>query len=405
MSEMVGEMTPTVDSEGKSTTPPCLRCAGDETKAHNHDVPPPAWITEKAGKFLKARRADVFIGKTKIVEVSCEQTALKALEMLLENNIMSAPVFYQKYTAVGDGADAAVVAPVGNPEYLGFVDCLDLAVLATRTGLSTAPTGGLMDKLARWFDPDTSGPVSHAINLSRNDRFWTCQPTTSLGKIVALMAERVHRVAVLDPETNMVVGIISQSGLLAKLAENMDMLGDQVTKPISEFLPRLKASAAAAGAGAGAGAASIPAVLSVKQGAPARAALELMAANNVSGVALVDDEGRLVTNMSASDVRMMARESVEKFDVLELPCLEFVSRMREAASKAAIHAHSNFVAGGERRVDRAITIAASDSLMTVMNLLVASRLHRVYVVDGEGFPTGIVTITDIMAIISGRTAL
>lgn len=343
------------------------------------------------------------------MEVSCDQTALKALELLLENNIMSCPVFYQKYSAVGDGADAAVVAPVGNPEYLGFVDCLDLAVLATRTGLHTAPTGGLMDKLARWFDPDTSGSVSHAINLSRSDRFWTCQPTTSLGKIVALMAERVHRVAVLDPETNMVVGIISQSGLLAKLAENMDMLGDEVTKPISSFLPRLTSgttSGAVTGAGAGTGeAASSPAVLSVKQGAPARAALELMAANNVSGVALVDDTGRLVTNMSASDVRMMARESLDKFDVLELPCLEFVSRMREAAAKAGVRAHSNFVADGERKVDRAICISATDSLMTVINLLVASHLHRVYVVDGEHRPTGVVSITDIMAIISGRTSL
>lgn len=277
---------------------------------------------------------------------------------------------------------------MGNPEYLGFVDVMDLAALALKTGMKTTPTGGLLDRLARWFDPDTSGSVAHAINLSRADRFWTCQPTTSLGKVAALMAERVHRVAVCDPETRMVVGIISQSGLLAKIVENIDLLGDAHSKPISECFPKIGHME----------------VLSVGQGVPARTAFEVMLANNVSGVALVDSAGRMVTNMSASDIRMMAKQSIEKFDVLDLPALEFVAQMRKAAAEAGVRA-SSFVASAERKVDRSITVEPTDSLGTVMNLMASSKLHRVYVLDAEGHPIGVVSITDIMGLLSGRKVL
>lgn len=58
MSELHEEMTPVPDAESK-TGEACKRCAGDDTAPHNHDVKAPAWITERAGKFLKARRSDV----------------------------------------------------------------------------------------------------------------------------------------------------------------------------------------------------------------------------------------------------------------------------------------------------------------------------------------------------------
>lgn len=266
---------------------------------------------------------------------------------------------------------------------------MDLAALALKTGLKSEE-GGMLDKLARWFDSDTSGSVSHAVNLSRADRFWTCQPATSLGKLAVLMSERVRRVAICDPDTNQVLGVVSQTSVLRKIAENISILGDHAHSKIGDVFTKLKSDS----------------VLSVGQGVPARTAFEVMLDNNVSGIALVDDDGRLVTNMSASDIRVMAKMNLDSFDVLSLPALEFVGRMRSEASKLGVaSAHTSFIASDDTKIDRAIVVDRADTLGTCINLFVASRLHRVYTVDSEGRPDGILSITDILGALTGSIVL
>jgi CBS domain-containing protein len=44
------------------------------------------------------------------------------------------------------------------------------------------------------------------------------------------------------------------------------------------------------------------------------------------------------------------------------------------------------------------TILSTNTLMEAIEILVDNRLHRLYVIDSDGRPTGIVTLTDIIGL-------
>ena len=43
-----------------------------------------------------------------------------------------------------------------------------------------------------------------------------------------------------------------------------------------------------------------------------------------------------------------------------------------------------------------VTVTASSTFETVLELLSTKNLHRVYVVDAEGKPTSVITLTDVL---------
>lgn len=104
--------TPTGEASAASAAGAGASAAAAGAKDAPDDASGPTWVTPELAGYLKKTRSKVFVRGDKILEASCDQTALRTLSMLLEGNVMSCPVFYQKYSAAGDGADAAVVAPV-----------------------------------------------------------------------------------------------------------------------------------------------------------------------------------------------------------------------------------------------------------------------------------------------------
>ena len=45
------------------------------------------------------------------------------------------------------------------------------------------------------------------------------------------------------------------------------------------------------------------------------------------------------------------------------------------------------------------TISSTHTLMQAIEILVENRLHRLYIIDDDGRPTGIVTLTDIIGLL------
>lgn len=124
-----------------------------------------------------------------------------------------------------------------------------------------------------------------------------------------------------------------------------------------------------------------------------------MLANQVSSVGVVSHErgGALVASLSASDLRGLLPQD---FSALSLPVLEFLNSKASAAGyHNCKHAHANDwgLKGAEALKGVSIaTCSPSSTFEEVIGQLSEGRLHRMYVVDANERPLGIVTLTDIL---------
>jgi len=99
--------------------------------------------------------------------------------------------------------------------------------------------------------------------------------------------------------------------------------------------------------------------------------VQTMTSESVSAVAVVDGTGKLVGNFSASDLRGLKFSDFPKL-------LETVGSTLSAKSK-------------EPKV-----VYQSASFKTVIHTLADHKIHRVWQVDLEGKPVGVISITDIL---------
>lgn len=88
---------------------------------------------------------------------------------------------------------------------------------------------------------------------------------------------------------------------------------------------------------------------------------------------MVDENGKLVGNISVTDLQNTLEENIE-----------FLSGTAGAFLKDGLHQ------------TKTITCTESESLIGVLELLAKSRVHRIFVVNGENVPIGVITLTDIM---------
>jgi CBS domain-containing protein len=97
---------------------------------------------------------------------------------------------------------------------------------------------------------------------------------------------------------------------------------------------------------------------------------------NVGGVALVDNDGTLIGNLSASDIKGMTRQN---FGAIVRPVQEFLMRDKKRGWWSL-----------------PITVQATDTLEQAILQFAAAKVHRMYLVDSAGKPTGEITIMDII---------
>lgn len=200
-----------------------------------------------------------------------------------------------------------------------------------------------------------------------------------------------HRFGFFDTEGN-VTNIISQSDLIAFLATNLSSLGPISSETIESlhlFHP----------------------VQSVRPEVSAIEAMKIMKDKGLSSLGVVNHEGSLIGNFSASDFRSLTSEH---FGSLALPLAEFLAlshrtefvwhtehpsnQTAEAARKfASDHIHRKHPHHPGEEVGQALVLVSpSENLGSLLVKLATNRIHRVYVVDDKEKPLGIVTLTDIL---------
>jgi 5'-AMP-activated protein kinase, regulatory gamma subunit len=303
--------------------------------------------------------------KQHIVHVKASDTVGHALSVLQDAGVLSVPVFEPDNTI------------------LGVLDTLDIALAVVGLAPKDAKWESLWDDadaLAAMFDAGEKFETTLVSTVLELKAAWKIGYQhdfvfgldTPLEKLLDAFDHSVHRVLITDADGSL-FNIISATDMAAVVAQAMPLMDASVrAKKVANVLaaePKLHAASA-----------SKPAI---------RIFTEDMNASSTqasfSAVPLVDDAGRIAGTLSASNLLGVDHRT---FDDLALPAIEFVQRrnMGSGSFRSALAGHKALCP---------ITTTADELLEVALARMLAARVHRLWVVNPENKPVGVVTFGDV----------
>lgn len=238
---------------------------------------------------------------------------------------------------------------------IGIVDVLDILCFAHDSVKEIHDAGTDSEFIRQEVFQMVS--AKDVMNFSNRDPFETITSESSLWTAVTLILEKgARRLVVVNPNGR-VTSVLSQVDILRYLTPIIANFSKG-----SNTVSELKLGTQN--------------VKTISIDALARDAFTLIRKEGVSAIGIVDNEGRLLANLSATDLKLIGQDSAY-FRLLNLP----LNKLRDYASLPA-----------------PVTVRPQNSLAQVINSFNRIPLiHRVYVVDDEGKPIAIITPSDILA--------
>eukprot|EP01006_Ploeotia_vitrea_P027139 TRINITY_DN60004_c0_g1_i1.p1 TRINITY_DN60004_c0_g1~~TRINITY_DN60004_c0_g1_i1.p1 ORF type:complete len:310 (+),score=32.10 TRINITY_DN60004_c0_g1_i1:26-931(+) len=270
-------------------------------------------------------------------------TLAEAFAALGEHRILAAPVVTDngKWVGIVDVRDLlfAVVAMYSEygSEWPKYAECLGCAVETL-------------------FPPSSAtGDVSFLA-----DGIGTAKPLKDVvrAKFHSPTGAQRHRISINNCDSSP-MNILSQSDVVRFLS-TQNALGEKGEKTLKDL-----------------GLAPTP-VVSMNQSAKTVEGFQKMVETKASVMVIVDDDGKLVGDLSNTQLRGFTEASLPE---LEMPVTEF------------INARKKYLVSG---VVQTFTAKASSTLAEVAAECVKEKVHHVIVVDDDNKPAAVVTLTDIL---------
>jgi CBS domain-containing protein len=183
-----------------------------------------------------------------------------------------------------------------------------------------------------------------------------------------MVKNEVHRLLVHDANDRL-CGIITQSQLLKLLSCALDTI-DKSRKTVAEL--NIGTSP----------------VISVTPNQKAFQAFKLMKQMGISSVAVVDAEGKLIGNISSTDIKHLGFD-LRYFELLGKSVDEYLM---------AIRMHNKKLGLDELR-PRSVPVKETDLLLNVINLMTYLRVHRLYSVDDNSKPIRVISLQDVLEVV------
>eukprot|EP01128_Nolandella_sp_AFSM9_P009153 TRINITY_DN5789_c0_g1_i1.p1 TRINITY_DN5789_c0_g1~~TRINITY_DN5789_c0_g1_i1.p1 ORF type:complete len:354 (-),score=90.60 TRINITY_DN5789_c0_g1_i1:175-1236(-) len=303
-----------------------------------------------ANAILQSKTVSAIKAPDSILALDSKATLHESFQKLVDKNILSAPVYDQSTST-----------------WIGFLDVRDLVsfIVFVYDEQKVTDNTRLQDLLVHGlgqYKMATTDGVTVGY-LARRNRFVPVSEEDSLTKVVEVLSKGVHRVPVV--KDNKVVNIVSQSSIIKLLA---DELMKNVTSSDSDpTIADLSIGTAP--------------VLSVGKGVSVIDTFRTMDKKQRSGIALVAPTGRLVGTTTGKDLGPF----------LQTPTL--------GALNLGVFEHLQAIRNKQDDIKTpAIAVFNKDKVSRAVSLLAATRVHRVFVVDGEEHyrPLRCISITDIL---------
>jgi CBS domain-containing protein len=299
----------------------------------------PSVYNKKLSKLFRGR----------LVVLPGDFTIENALRRMAKYNITSVPVLKSK----------------DDPTILGFAGMLDFLAHMIKL-LSREGTDELnLDKenLKEKTEVFKKTRLADVVDKSGRSPFLVMNGEESLQDAVECYLKGTHRIAITDDNGD-IIGVISQWTVANYLAT--------VPSQDKDWIPVLREPVSKAGERSN--------VISVNGKTSTLQSFLRMHTEKVSSVAIVDDDGKLVGNLSVSDLKGFQLYLSDFNDLLQ-PVCEFVSLIRKKQGRP-----EHFV------------VAFSPNTLTkdVVAKLNEEIVHRAYIVDDKGRPIGVFSLTDLM---------
>eukprot|EP01130_Rhizamoeba_saxonica_P011597 TRINITY_DN4822_c0_g1_i1.p1 TRINITY_DN4822_c0_g1~~TRINITY_DN4822_c0_g1_i1.p1 ORF type:complete len:288 (+),score=63.83 TRINITY_DN4822_c0_g1_i1:263-1126(+) len=276
---------------------------------------------------IKGHKARELISSS-LVQVSDTDTIGQVLNVLLEHKFMS--------------------VPVANPDgvvYV-FVDCFDLVLFI----LSRVQNG----------DHDVYElPVSEVIETT-SSQYEQVNVDDDLmevaQKLSGLDGTLIHRVAV--EEDGRIISVITQSSVVKYIARKLRdiSLGNKTIKELPEL--------------------GHTDVFSVDETETVQSAFEMIQEKSVSGLAVVNADGKCVGKISVNDIKLGFESRIDLFNMMNMNLVEFLQTKSEIHKLGAIH--------------------DTTKLGVIARNIARSGIHRIYVLDDSLAIHRVITLTDII---------
>lgn len=295
---------------------------------------------ESIRSFLKSKTSyDVLPVSYRLIVLDTSLLVKKSLNVLLQNNIVSAPLWDAKtsrFAGLLTSSDFINVIQYyfSNPDKFELVDKLQL------DGLKD------MERAIGVEPPDTA-----SIHPSR-PLFEAC---------VRMMDATSRRIPLIDQDEEthreIVVSVLTQYRILKFVALNCRET-HFLKRPISELNIITKEN-----------------VASCRMTTPVIDVIQLLSQGNVASIPIVDDDGYLINVYEAVDVLGLIKGGI--YNDLSLSVGEAL--MRRSDDFEGVY-----------------TCTERDKLSTIMDNIRKSRVHRFFVADDNGKLVGVLTLSDIL---------
>jgi len=273
---------------------------------------------------------------------------------LVEHNFLSVPVLQKT-----------------KHRYYGFVDLYDIVKFVIEFFGETEELKNSNDWFAmannsEEFRKKTVNDIMKYPLTKRNPFFPIHSGFSLFCAIEALAREKgLHRVPVIDEE-RLLITVVTQSQVNQILFRNLDILGGKKDLPMNQMKRYFED------------------VISIPEDATAIEAFRTMVEKNISGLAVVDKEGKLTANISLKDLKAMSTDA-RLFWRLFQTVHNFLLKVRK---------ENNEHSGDRPRT--VVTVKPTDTLETVIRKLSEFKIHKVYVVDEHKKPVSVISLKDIL---------
>jgi len=298
--------------------------------------------------------------KGHIIDVKASTPLSEAIKILSEHEVLSVPVRAE------DSID-----------YVGVIDVLDILQFILKTYSKGKDVESMqwsswctnIDELMQRGEAFCATPVSEiAQSLST-----PVYPEGSVFELIEVFAQGIHRVPIwkVSGHLTYVNDLVSQSDVLAFLFRHrfdVDLHGNRLSGDL--FNTPIKSLQ---------GLQYSKNVITMSYSAQAIHAFWLMYFNKVYGIAIVDHDGHLVANLSASDIRGIGKGR-RKFSSLLLPVPQFFRAYQIQTAPLTCTQDTTF-----------------GSLIMKFGFY---HVHRLWVVDETEKPIGLISLTDLMKYLS-----
>jgi len=254
-------------------------------------------------------------------------------------------------------------------KYYGFVDAFDIVKyfiehFGSKKLESSEDFWSLIEEDERFQRRTVKDVMTYPI--ARRNPFHPVKKGFSLFSAFEILAKEdgVHRIPVIDTNRKL-INLLTQSQCVRYLNTTLDQLGTIQNKPLKEISHLQKD------------------VKSILQTDKCIDGFNKMVEFNVQGLAVLDQSGKLIDTLSVRDLKHVSSDG-RLFWRLYQPVSDFLKKVRDAEQEAT-------------KVTYTLQFAKEDdTLGLVIRKLVQFNLHRLFLVDADQKPIGVVSLKDVL---------